>query len=104
GCARLIVTSPPYNVGIEYGNGHNDRLSDEDYYKWCERWIAGCWHVLAPGGRLAINLPNVSNEAREKGLKLYSVRFWQLLLAQGFTAREQIVWVKSNTENDPNDF
>jgi len=34
----LIVTSPPYNVGILY-NSHNDTISYEEYLKWSKRWL-----------------------------------------------------------------
>jgi len=31
----LIVTSPPYNIGIQY-NSHDDTISNDDYLKWTE--------------------------------------------------------------------
>ncbi|MDO5760778.1 MAG: DNA methyltransferase, partial [Bacteroidota bacterium] len=36
--ADLIVTSPPYNVGIEY-NSNNDELSYEQYLEFSRKWI-----------------------------------------------------------------
>jgi len=32
----LIVTSPPYNVGIDYENS-DDTISYEEYLKWTEK-------------------------------------------------------------------
>jgi len=50
----LVVTSPPYNVGIEY-DGYSDRMSWSDYYKWSEKWLSEIYRVLKNDGRLALN-------------------------------------------------
>lgn len=45
----LIIADPPYNIGIDYGNGARaDRRPD--YGIWCERWINWCYRVLKPQG------------------------------------------------------
>ncbi|MDR1551847.1 MAG: site-specific DNA-methyltransferase [Prevotellaceae bacterium] len=38
----LIVTSPPYNVGIEY-NSNDDELSYEKYLEFSEKWMKNCY-------------------------------------------------------------
>ena len=35
----VIVTSPPYNLGIAY-NRYEDKLSARDYLEWTNSWIA----------------------------------------------------------------
>ena len=50
----LIVTSPPYNVGIDY-DSWDDKMPLEDYFAWCEKWLAECYRVLKPDGRLCLN-------------------------------------------------
>ena len=50
----LIVTSPPYNIGIEY-DSWNDNMPWDDYLVWCETWLAECFRVLKPDGRICIN-------------------------------------------------
>jgi len=35
----LIVTSPPYNVGIKY-NSHDDKMSYKDYLSFARKWLA----------------------------------------------------------------
>lgn len=50
----LIVTSPPYNVGIEY-DSWNDNMQWEDYLTWCEKWLTECYRVLKPDGRICLN-------------------------------------------------
>jgi len=32
-----VITDPPYNLGIDYGNGHNDNKLD--YLEWCSKWL-----------------------------------------------------------------
>lgn len=50
----LIVTSPPYNVGIEY-DSHNDNMPWDQYYNWCEQWLKELYRVLKPDGRFCLN-------------------------------------------------
>lgn len=46
-----IVTDPPYNIGIDYGEGKGaDLLSLSDYTTWLHRWIGLCGRILRPGG------------------------------------------------------
>lgn len=56
---HLIVTSPPYNAGIRY-DGFDDWSPFEDWwYGLIEPAVRECFRVLASGGRLCLNLPNV---------------------------------------------
>jgi site-specific DNA-methyltransferase (adenine-specific) len=51
----VIVTSPPYNLGIRY-NQYQDTLSASDYLEWTGRWIAAAARVLTPDGSLFLNV------------------------------------------------
>ena len=51
----VIVTSPPYNLGIEYSR-YDDRLSPADYLAWTNRWVAAAARVLRPDGSLFLNV------------------------------------------------
>ena len=53
---NLVVTSPPYNVGIEYDT-HRDTMTYPEYLKWCHEWLKKIYHALAPDGRVCINIP-----------------------------------------------
>jgi site-specific DNA-methyltransferase (adenine-specific) len=49
----LIVTDPPYNIGIDYGTGKKaDRR--KDYVEWCREWIRRCAAVLSADGSMWI--------------------------------------------------
>ena len=37
----LVLTDPPYNVGIEYGQ-HNDKMGEDEWLKWAEAWFSLC--------------------------------------------------------------
>ena len=51
----VIVTSPPYNLGIRY-NRYQDTLSQAEYLEWTDRWVAAAARVLRPDGSLFLNV------------------------------------------------
>jgi site-specific DNA-methyltransferase (adenine-specific) len=51
----VIVTSPPYNLGIRY-NRYQDTLSQADYLEWTSTWVAAAARVLRPEGSLFLNV------------------------------------------------
>jgi site-specific DNA-methyltransferase (adenine-specific) len=51
----VIVTSPPYNLGIEYSK-YQDTLSRSDYLEWTNTWVAAATRVLSPDGSLFLNV------------------------------------------------
>jgi site-specific DNA-methyltransferase (adenine-specific) len=51
----VIVTSPPYNLGIQY-NRYQDTLSRAEYLDWTNTWIAEAARVLRPDGSLFLNV------------------------------------------------
>lgn len=45
----LVFADPPYNIGVEYGNGSfQDRLNA--YYDQCAEWFRAIYRILKPGG------------------------------------------------------
>lgn len=53
----FAFTDPPYNLGKKY-LGYTDDLTIQDYFKWCDKWIAEMARVLKPGRTLALlNIP-----------------------------------------------
>ncbi len=55
GSVDVIVTSPPYNLGIQY-NRYQDTLTREDYLSWTHTWVAAAARVLRPDGSLFLNV------------------------------------------------
>ncbi len=51
----VIVTSPPYNLGIQY-NRYRDTLPQADYLEWTNAWIGAAAKVLTPDGSLFLNV------------------------------------------------
>lgn len=45
----LIIADPPYNIGKDFGND-SGKMSLQDYVKWCQKWIALCFELLAENG------------------------------------------------------
>jgi site-specific DNA-methyltransferase (adenine-specific) len=56
----LVVTSPPYNVGVDYKDW-NDKLSVKDYLAFVKEFLKGYARVLKDDGRFAINIPYDAN-------------------------------------------
>jgi site-specific DNA-methyltransferase (adenine-specific) len=50
----IIVTSPPYNIGVKY-DIHNDKIPWENYFDWCRKWLQESYRVLKPDGRMCLN-------------------------------------------------
>ena len=50
----LIVTSPPYNLGIQY-DSWNDNMPWSEYLDWCKKWLTECYRVLKDDGRICID-------------------------------------------------
>jgi len=51
----LVVTSPPYNLGISYGK-YSDRQDRQSYLNWCGDWAAQIRRVLKSTGSLFLNI------------------------------------------------
>ena len=51
----VMVTSPPYNLGIRY-NTYQDSLEQDEYLRWTATWVAAAARVLKPDGSLFLNV------------------------------------------------
>ncbi len=56
GHPRLVVTSPPYCLGIAE-DGYVDYEDYRGYLAAADCWARELYRVLPPGGRLALNVP-----------------------------------------------
>jgi len=66
----LVVTSPPYNVGIDY-DSHDDRMTMEDYWEFTEQWLSKSYRLLKDDGRIAVNIPYEVNVQDRGGRILF---------------------------------
>lgn len=55
GGVSVVVTSPPYNLGIQY-RSYDDSLPRSHYLKWTDAWIKATARVLATRGSLFLNV------------------------------------------------
>jgi len=92
---QLIVTSPPYGVGWDYGDGGaGDRRPLAEQLALLAKALAECKRVLRSGGVLALNLPPT---IRTPDHRAYPLGAWaeMRLHDQGWLIRESLAWVKA---------
>lgn len=59
GSMRLIFADPPYNIGVDYGNGPEaDQLDAEEYLDWSESWMLHAANLLADDGSMFVLIPD----------------------------------------------
>jgi site-specific DNA-methyltransferase (adenine-specific) len=51
----LVITSPPYNLGIRY-RSYDDGRPRSEYLQWTDEWVRGVTRALAPRGSLFLNV------------------------------------------------
>ena len=83
GSVDLIVTSPPYGVGIDY-DVHEDDMVWEEYVKFTYSWMEQAYRVLKDDGRIALNIPYEINR-QDKGGRIFMVsEIWQIMKQIGY--------------------
>jgi site-specific DNA-methyltransferase (adenine-specific) len=55
GAVDVVMTSPPYNLGVRY-RSYDDRAPREEYLAWISEWVAEVRRVLSPGGSFFLNV------------------------------------------------
>ncbi len=88
----LVVTSPPYNVGIKYEN-HIDSLSYKDYLNWSARWLEKVYELLKEDGRLCLNIPLDKNKG---GMTPVYADIVEVAKRVGLKYQSTIVWNEQN--------
>jgi site-specific DNA-methyltransferase (adenine-specific) len=83
GWVDLIVTSPPYNVGIQYDT-HNDEIVMDEYWEWSEKWLTEVYRLLKDDGRIAINIPYEVNVQARGGRVFFASEIYQVMKKVGF--------------------
>ena len=91
----LIVTSPPYNCGIQYPSW-NDSLPWNDYLDWCQTWIHELFRVCKPDGRIAINVLMEMGINHNQCRVFPSMEFTRMIQTAGFTVCGVPLWLDSH--------
>ena len=86
----LVVTSPPYNFGMEYDE-HNDKQDWDDYKEKLFLILRGCAFALKPSGRMAINI----QPAFSQFIPIHH-EITTMLRQFGLLWRAEILWDKQN--------
>ncbi len=86
GSFKLIVTSPPYNLGKSYGN---DRRSLDAYLADQQRVIAQCVRLLEDGGSICWQ---VGNYVENGEIIPLDTLLYPLFAAHGLKLRNRIIW------------
>ena len=88
----LVVTSPPYNLGIKYGK-YSDISDRASYLNWCEEWGNQIRRVLKPDGSFFLNVGSAPSNPmlpHELVLRLRTL----------FHLQNTIHWIKAITIED----
>lgn len=83
----IIVTSPPYNIGIEY-NSYNDNLPFDEYLDTMNEFGKACNRVLKNDGSLFLNVGDKASD---------EFRAFQVAqeVSKHLTLQNTIHWIKS---------
>src|SRR5437868_14702310 len=83
----LVVTSPPYNLGIRYSR-FSDTADRMSYLRWCKIWVEEIARLLRPDGSFFLNIgatPANPMFPHELALELRNL----------FVLQNTIHWIKS---------
>jgi len=83
----VIVTSPPYNIGVKY-NSHQDNMPFNEYLDWMEEVAKECFRVLKDDGSFFFNIGDKPSDEL-KTLKVAE------RINKIFRLQNTIHWVKS---------
>ena len=92
GSVDMVVTSPPYNLGIKY-NTYKDNKSRQDYLAWMDEVFVAIKHCLKDDGHFFLNM-GYSNIDPWVGMDVAQVA------RNNFVLQNHINWVKSIHVND----
>ena len=89
----LIITSPPYNVDIQY-NSHNDQVDLRRITgDFSRRWMKRCFTWLKDDGRFCLNIPLDKNKGGQQSV---GADLTTIAKKIGFSYHSTIVWNEGN--------
>ena len=79
----LVVTSPPYSVGISY-DVYDDTTTINQYLEFSEKWLSETYRILKDDGRICVNVPYEIN-LKERGGRIFIVsEIWNVMKKIGY--------------------
>jgi site-specific DNA-methyltransferase (adenine-specific) len=91
----LVVTSPPYNLGIGYRK-YADRQDRQSYLNWSAKWAAQIRRVLRSNGSFFLNI----GSAPSNPMLPHQIVIELTSASGGFLLQNTIHWIKSITIED----
>jgi len=91
----ITVTSPPYNVGMDYGELIDDNKPLQEYVDFLEKVIIELKRITKHSGRVCFNLPaeikvNLSHKV------FISSTVYQIFIDKGFIPMALVTWLESS--------
>ena len=92
----LIVTSPPYNIGVDYGS-YGDDAGYEEYLRFTEKWLRKALRLLKADGRMCLNIPLDKSKGREEeGFQSVYADIVGIAKKVGWKYFSTIIWNEQN--------
>ncbi|MCX8063365.1 MAG: site-specific DNA-methyltransferase [Anaerolineales bacterium] len=88
----LIVTSPPYNVDIQY-NSHRDDISYTEYLDFTRAWLEKCYQFPKDDGRACLNIPLDKNKGGQQSV---GADITTIAKQIGYQYHSTIIWNEGN--------
>lgn len=88
----LIITSPPYNLNINY-KSYNDSRLYEEYLKIMGRWLRKCYILTKKDGRLCLNIPLDKSKG---GYESVGADITEVAKKVGWKYKTTIIWNEGN--------
>lgn len=92
-CVSVVVTSPPYNTGINY-DGYNDNQDMKAYFAKMRAIFTECYRVLVTGGRVIVNLPSCISQFGGSRVAYLAIDFYLMLRDIGYLGHDFVAWLK----------
>ena len=92
GSIDLLITSPPYNVDIQYAT-HDDLLTYKEYCDFSRRWMKRCFTWLKDDGRFCLNIPLDKNKGGQQSV---GADLTTIAKKIGFSYHSTIIWNEGN--------
>lgn len=92
GSIDLVVTSPPYNVDIQY-NSNKDDVTHAEYLEFSKKWMTRCHEWLKDDGRFCLNIPLDKNKGGQQSV---GADLTTVAKEVGFQYHSTIIWNEGN--------